>query len=183
MNLKRNALVAQSVASKQIKEQINMSIDKTQLRELIRDILKDLSTIPNGIPYSEDAVELLMLTAAQESALGTYIHQTGSGPAQGIFQMEPRTEHDLWENFIKGHPQLSARLNTYMYDSPVKPCLLGSLPYAIAMTRIHYFRVPAVLPQANNVESLATYWKKYYNTPMGAGTVEQAIANYKRFCC
>lgn len=59
-------------------------MDKRQLRNLIRRVLIGIGG------YSEEAENLLMGTAAQESALGEYIRQLGNGPALGIFQMEPR---------------------------------------------------------------------------------------------
>lgn len=54
-----------------------------------------------------DVVELLLLTCAAESAMGKYIMQVG-GPARGIFQMEPNTEKDIWENWLKYKPQKEA---------------------------------------------------------------------------
>ena len=35
------------------------------------------------------------------------------------------------------------------------------------------------LPDADNVAELAHYWKLYYNTPEGKGTVEEFIKNYE----
>ena len=46
-----------------------MSMEPDQLRELISDVLKAMKM------YSEAAVELLMLTAAQETHCGRYIKQ------------------------------------------------------------------------------------------------------------
>jgi hypothetical protein len=60
-----------------------MSIHPGQLRSLIEETLRALEP---EVPYSEPAVELLMMTAAAESALGRYIKQIG-GPARGIFQI------------------------------------------------------------------------------------------------
>ena len=58
-------------------------MDPKQLKELIERVLRKVNL------YSDAAVDLLMLTAAQESACGKYIRQLGNGPALGIFQMEP----------------------------------------------------------------------------------------------
>ena len=49
---------------------------------------------------SQEAENLLMGTAAQESALGEYIRQLGNGPALGIFQMEPETFDDIVRNYL-----------------------------------------------------------------------------------
>ena len=56
--------------------------------------------------------------------------------------------------------------------------LKGNLYYAVAMCRIHYYRVSEALP--NDLEGMARYWKKYYNTELGKGTVEEFIHNYEQ---
>lgn len=150
-------------------------IDKGQLRSLIVRVLKDMEP---EVPYSDTAVELLMLTAAVESNLGTYIEQVG-GPALGIFQMEPNTEHDIWMNYIKYKPTLMQKMNGYCSeDTRVDKELSWNLCYGITMARLLYARVPAVLPE-NNPKALAEYWKKHYNTHLGKGTVEKAMQKYK----
>jgi hypothetical protein len=149
-------------------------VDKIQLRDLIRLVLKDMEPL---VPYSETAVELLMLTAAVESNLGTYIRQKG-GPAQGIFQMEPATEKDLWVNYLEYKKGLRDKVRGYRAMSPLKDELVWNTAYAIAMTRVHYLRAPSQLPP-NTKEELAAYWKKVYNTHLGKGTVEKAIQKYE----
>ena len=49
------------------------------------------------------------------------------------------------------------------------------------MCRVHYYRVSEALPEENDIEGMARYWKKYYNTPLGAGTEEEFIHNYKEY--
>ena len=71
-----------------------MSINKNDIREAIREVLTYLGK------HSDSAEELLMLTCAVESQLGTYLKQI-KGPARGIFQMEPATERDCWVNFLR----------------------------------------------------------------------------------
>lgn len=134
--------------------------------------------------WSEAAENLLLGTAAQESALGTYIHQLGKGPALGIYQMEPNTHKDIHSNFLKYRDELRnkiANLAGYSPSGNAEDDLVGNLYYATAMCRVHYLRVPKPLPAANNIEGLAAYWKKYYNTPLGAGTEQQFIDNYKKY--
>ena len=149
-----------------------MSIHPGQLREyIIRPTLNRIGL------YSEAAEELLMLTAATESLCGKFVHQVG-GPALGIFQMEPRTHDDIWENFLKYKPALAMHVKTYGRISQQLP---GSLYYACAMARAHYLRVPERLPSAMDVDGLAQYWKDHYNTHLGAGTPAKAIENYQRY--
>ena len=47
--------------------------------------------------------------------------------------------------------------------------------YAAAMARISYKRVAEKMPEIDNIEAMGRYWKKYYNTPLGKGTVKGYI--------
>ena len=38
---------------------------------------------------------------------------------------------------------------------------------------------PEPLPEAQDVEGLAEYWKQHFNTPRGAGTVTRFVAAYR----
>jgi len=158
------------------KEEVTVSINKDQIRDLIGRVLEDANM------YSEDAVELLMLTAATESHLGTYIKQT-HGPALGIFQMEPTTLNDICTNYISYRSDLGDDVsNISGVHYPSKLALESNLTYQILMARIHYRRVKEALPSKDNVEGMASYWKRYYNSSKGKGTVEKAVEAYKRYC-
>jgi len=152
-----------------------MSIEKEQLRTLIRDVLKSIDL------YSGAAQELLMLTSAVESNCGSYITQVG-GPAQGIFQMEPATHDDIWDNYLRYNHQLALKiLNLRMTSSTADLNQRGNLPYQIAMARVHYLRVKEALPHHTDIPQLARYWKQYYNTNLGKGTKLKAINKYNRY--
>lgn len=148
-------------------------IDYTQFRELVVvPTLKYLNL--EMIPFSEEAVDLLALTAAHESKGGTYLKQIG-GPALGPYQMEPTTEEDIWENYLDYRPSLSARVFNMKGKSPTTPLLATNFVYATAMARVHYFRVPSPLPkkeEENYLLKLAEYAKEHYNTHLGKATPE-----------
>lgn len=143
-----------------------MSINKYQLQELIDDILIEVNL------YSTDASNLLMGTAATESQLGTYIKQLGKGPALGIFQMEPFTFHDLIDRFSGRCP--------YIKDFKVEE-LRYNLRTAIIMARIKYLSIKQPLPPGNNLLEMAKYWKQWYNTPKGAGTMADFMHCYSKY--
>jgi hypothetical protein len=161
-----------------------MSLNLSQFREYV--VLPALNQL-EGIAYSLAADQLVMGTLAQESH-GTYIKQLGNGPAMGLFQMEPATHKDLWLNFIKFRRPVQCSLllmtsdsvdaNYYSNGWPDHNALVWNNRYAAAMCRVHYFRAPEALPKANDIKALARYWKKYYNTVHGAGTVEEFIKNF-----
>lgn len=148
-----------------------MGIYAKQLREFIADVLLTAPVPLNG----PEAIELLMGTAAQESRLGFYIEQL-VGPAEGIFQIEPATAHDI-ETRIR--EPLRSWVRGYRDDEPIKWALKARLDYGIAMCRLKYFMCPGALP--SDLAGQAAYWKKYYNTPLGKGTTEEYIKNYKKY--
>ena len=145
-----------------------------QLREyVIRPALDGLGK------WSPQAENLLLLTAAAESSLGTYVRQRGRGPALGIYQMEPSTHDDIWENWLRYKPDMADRiLDTcgISRDECRAERLVWDLRYATCMTRCHYLRVRHTIPGPQNWPALAEYWKDHYNTRLGAGTPEKALA-------
>lgn len=131
-----------------------------------------------ALPKAKEASQLLLLTVAQESRCGKYLHQV-RGLARGIFQMEPATHDSLRDNYVARRPEISSLLSKYtpIFDASV---LDYNLAYATAMARILYRPVKAPLPQFGDIEGMARYWKHHYNTLLGRGTVEEAMESYKR---
>lgn len=147
-----------------------------QFRELIvKSSLNDL------LLYSQDAEELLVFTCAVESLGGTFIHQVG-GPALGIYQMEPNTHNDIWQNHISPNGSLTMRLmSNFNISKPSEEVLIYDLRYATAMTRIFYERIKEPLPSASDENAIWEYYKKYYNTQKGAAQKDQSIKKYHCF--
>lgn len=125
--------------------------------------------------------ELLLGTALVESDL-IHRRQIGGGPARGLFQMEPATHDDIWKNFLKYRPDLGKAIISLMTSPNADKHLEleQNDQYACAMARAHYLRVPAAMPAPGNVEAMAGYWKQYYNTPLGAGTVAKYIRKWNQ---
>ena len=141
---------------------------------LIADTLKAIGA------YSQPAVELLLGTRAQESAGGTYRRQLGNGPALGVFQMEPDTHDDCWENYLRYRPDLGGKI--MMVSGVFEPNashLEFNDKYAICMARVKYMRDPMPIP-ADLIGQAAT-WKRVYNTHLGKGTIEEYIRNYNTY--
>lgn len=145
----------------------------TQLRnELIKPVLTKIGL------YSQLAEDLLVGTCCAESLCGEYIKQV-NGPACGIFQMEPNTARDIIDNFLKFKVQLKAKIdNLYCTNMSLEENLTYNMAYQVAMCRIHYYRVKEALPTTR--EGCAKYWKKYYNTELGKGTVEEFLSKWKK---
>lgn len=150
-----------------------MAYDKKQFRAAIEKVL---ATAPRNI-NGEAAIQLLLGTSAQESGFGHYLKQT-CGPAGGAFQVEPATAQWLEETLPT---DLVAWLKSYRDDETIEWALVYRLDYEIACCRLRYFKVHDPLPAAGDLDGQAAYWKKYYNTPLGKGTVDEYIANYKKY--
>jgi hypothetical protein len=161
----------------------------SQFRSMLDMVLKRMG---NAVPYTRSARELLMLTAATESLLGVYLEQVG-GPACGVFQMEPDTERDIWDNFLRYKPELQSAVMQFRSINPDIQMyeLKYNLMYQVAMARMHYRRVKAAIPSCvfdkdgyldrDSIHKMAEYWKQYYNTVKGKGKVEEAVSNYVRY--
>ena len=146
-------------------------MDKTQLRALIEETLKEIDL------YSSEAVDLLMGTAEHESKLGHYILQV-EGPALGIFQMEPATFRDIQNNYLEYKPNLNKKIAEVCGNVSAQ-ALIYNMKLAICFARVHYLRVPKKLP--GTIKGMAEYLKKYYNTKLGKGTAEQFIKHYSKY--
>jgi len=154
-----------------------MSLDPRQVREeIVEPVLRVLDM------YSATAVDLVMGTAAVESGF-RYIKQLGQGPALGLWQMEPGTHGDIWDNYLAHREDIADRIRmTMLAGDPSHQQLPGNLFYACAMCRVHYYRVSAPLPRQGDINGLGQYWKDHYNTHLGAGTVQKFTDAYLKHC-
>lgn len=149
----------------------------SQFRELILvPVLSDLQL------YSKEAEELLVFTCATESNGGTYLHQV-NGPAIGIFQMEPATYNDIWQNYLTRNQGLICMLSTKFNINriPTPELMISDLRFATAMARLHYRRVREPLPSHNDIDAIWEYYKHYYNTEKGSATKDESIKKYNKF--
>ena len=133
--------------------------------------------------YTVADEQLIVRTAAVESRLGEFLIQKG-GPALGPFQMEPETHQDIYQNFLNYKPDLRSVILSACgyYDNPPADAMITNLKYAAIMCRIHYLRRqlsktnPRPTPRAGDVTAQGEYWKQYYNSALGAGSVEKFIS-------
>lgn len=132
------------------------------------------------LPFNDGpiALNLLLGTVAQESG-GRYLAQYPTGPALGVFEIEPPTHQDLWTNYLAFHPTLAAALAAFAGEQPPRDLqLAGNLNYACAVARLIYRRAPEPLPTSSDPAILGAYYKAHYNTAGGAATVDEFVCNF-----
>ena len=164
-------------------------INPAQFRhEIVRPALKAADM------WSEAAENLVLGTAVQESILA-WVKQRGAGPALGFYQMEPATADDICRRYLSTRSELAVRLAkatwphcrtptaySHLDAKDIARLLVEDLRFATIMCRLRYWMMPAPLPAANDIDSLAQYWKRYYNTVLGSGKADEWSEKYRRFC-
>jgi hypothetical protein len=157
-----------------------MAIDRDQLR----DVIIKPALIAIGL-YSEDAVSLLLGTCAQESQLGRYLVQQGIGfkGGIGIYQIQALSYNSAWNKQVECSTAMKAKIRLYLgyQGQPAPERMASDLSLATIMCRLYYYGIHQPLPKADDIQGQAEYWKKYYNTSMGKGTVEQFVKHYQEF--
>lgn len=126
------------------------------------------------LPGDEAVVRLLLMIAAHESGGFHFCKQVG-GPALGLFQMEPATYRATIEYLERTgrFSALSRRL------SPER--MVIDVEFAAAFARAYLSSFPESLPDADDLEALARYAKKYWNTEAGKATAEKYLNDFKKY--
>lgn len=153
-------------------------MDAQQLHD---HIIKPTLKYMGGNYDSKNARMLLLATAAIESHCGHYIKQV-NGPALGVWQMEPATHEDIIENcdaIKKPKDGRGCVLLHRVRQLEVSPCnnilndLIVSPMYACAMARLKYSMDAEALPSYDEPYEIYRYYKRVYNTHLGASTWEK----------
>lgn len=162
-------------------------IEITQLIDLIiRPVLMELAPY-NAAMDTPHAVALLAGTVAQESSGGKYLQQvlrgtSKGGPALGIFQIEYETYDDLIVNFVDFRSVIGDILLKLSMRCGNRFNLIGNLYFSCAVARlIYWYKSPEPIPNAEDIEGLARYWKKWYNSSAGKGEISDFIDNFNRY--
>ena len=121
--------------------------------------------------YSDDALALVMRTGMAESGYRA-LRQMGDGPAIGFFQVELDTAQDTLDNYVAYRQKLKDKLVGLGLGNDLEFSLLSNIALQVAFCRLKYRRDKDPIPSWDNLEAQAKYWKKVYNTELGAGTVK-----------
>lgn len=151
-----------------------MGINPRDFREFIVDPVCDMLAHKASVPDPLFIRDLIVATAAQETAIGTHLHQTGAGPAISIYQFEKPTLDDVWRNFVTGNARFKSAVDAVMVPGilPVDQ-IMWNLGFATLMCRLMYYRVKEPLPPGpTTFDGMWHYYKKYWNSDLGAATPE-----------
>lgn len=125
------------------------------------------------------AVDLMMETAAQETQCGQYRDPTPRSAGRGLFQIDPIAFNDICQ---RARPSDIAQVfNNFAIDiKKIRHDALDFSPLLSAIfCRLFYKLIPEAIP--STVDGRAAYWKKYYNTVEGDGTVAKYLYNAKHY--
>ncbi|KAL9657932.1 hypothetical protein ABK040_015987 [Willaertia magna] len=141
-----------------------------------------LDILQNKLQWLNSNTRLFMKRVALvESHYGNDPNTYRSGYYGGIWQVDNISFQDTQQP--NSHPALKAKF-TELYDK------LGIIwmerkwtdcttpLYSLLAARLNLFNIPAAIP--TSLADQAYYWKKFYNTNAGKGTVEYFISECKK---
>lgn len=150
-----------------------MTIKASDFRAYVLNPAMD-ALVPAGIPRNPVADALVFATIANESLVGTWLVQSGGGPALGLGQLEPPSETTLWAEMTTAEKAAVSGMMT-------PESLLTQLPYnlklATALVRLFYWHKPFPLAAVVTTNWLWTIYRQFYNTSMGAAQMGAFIDN------
>lgn len=116
------------------------------------------------LPDADNAIRLLEMITAWESGDFSYVKQK-NGPALGLIQMEPNTFKDVCRYLEE---KRSHQYPKFYEELPQQPEHLIFDPFfCFGLARIFFLRFQEPIPDEDQIELLAQYAKKYWNTPSG----------------
>jgi len=151
---------------------------KTLLEYIITPALDELAFVVKNI-NGLNSKQFMLAVAAQESHCGEYFRQI-NGVALGIWQIEPSTNDDLYQNYLCYHQEIDPILSQYY--TPLMPCPhIQSPMYNCSIARLCMYRYRDPMPELNDKEGMWQFYKKRYNSSQGKATQNQWNENWERY--
>ena len=144
-------------------------IDEAKFLKIVKIVCDCL-----GYGANDNADELLPETAKAETRLGLVKDKTILNVGVGLMQFDEIGFEDTKQRCLKYKDRILDRLKIDI--SKVKLNHLAYNPLlSVLFTRLKYRLIPQEIP--TDVEGRAKYWKRYYNTSAGAGTILHYLQN------
>lgn len=154
---------------------------KQFLDHVITPVLSVMASVNPALGHPT-APRLLLGTAVRESGIEA-LEQSGSGPALSMFQIEPTTFDWLWRDHVLVHSRLGAAVGRFLFQgiAPIDQ-LPGNQHLACAIARLRYWVVPELLPAPDDVDGMASYWGRHYQTKNIQEQVARWASGYNKHC-
>lgn len=138
-------------------------------------------TLTKCLLWSKRAENLLVGTGLVESEFN-YLKQI-RGPAISFWQLEPTTITWLVARLSIDRDLFKRVKDTLHYvDLPIDPyVVMHNMAYACVLARLKYWYDPTPLPDEHNVEAMARYWGRQYNTLNKEEDIKRYILLYDKF--
>ena len=134
--------------------------------------------VVNALGGSEDVVKQMVEIACVETQCGTYPDSHPEKMGVGVCQHDQINIDDIQDEGEQRHFDIVEK--EFGYDIP--KIELSDLAYdpllSFICCRLSLKRIPEAIP--SDLLCRAKYWKKYYNTEAGAGTVEHYLESVKQ---
>lgn len=161
------------------------TLSEVQTRIVIKNALHFLSSqnSTSKLLNSDDVVELLFGTACTETQLSPRFQDSG-GYAIGLFQIEYATFKDLWKRSIpKNNPDLYVAIQKKYSRFSSGEIFFEDLQIndelCAVFARMKYAQIKSPIPPASDAKAQASYYKKYYNTPLGKASADAYLERTK----
>ncbi|HIF9256515.1 TPA: hypothetical protein ACX6Q6_003539 [Photobacterium damselae] len=142
--------------------------------------LATLISLHTCVNSSQHLARLLLETACAETLLGNLKDPTPNGAGTGLTQMDKGTFDWLQEKYKDRAIATKIKNELNVDIGTVKYAQLGTDPkLSLIFCRLRYLAVPAPVP--STLAERAAYWKRWYNTKYGAGTVEEYISKANQY--
>ncbi len=134
---------------------------------------------------SPRATQMLLGIAAVESDMTQNLKNTICS-SLGPWQIEKKTFEDIKDRYLMRDDKQQLRddvenvCGVKLENLPFEE-LLTNFKLGAAFARIRLWWVSTPLPEANDVEGMAEYWKAHYNTALGAGAEQDFVDKYNKY--
>ncbi len=156
---------------------------KTTKENLIKEVIRPvLSAIYMDSPRAR---EMLLGIAAVESDMGTFLRNY-NGSDLGPWQINKQTYEDIVDRYLCRDDKQKLRHDIekvicQKLDDVKFEDLETNFKLGCALARIRLWWVPERLPNVDDVQKMAIYWKEHYNTSLGKGKKEHFLEKYNKY--
>lgn len=138
--------------------------------EQVKSIAKEVT---EGLGGNDNVYRQMMGTTATETHCGLYPDDNPESKGVGLYQHDQIRIDDIQQEGEQRHFDIVKKLWGYSIPNIVLADLAYDPLLSTICARLGYKRVPALCPSTTLEQAI--YWKKYWNTTAGKGTVDHYL--------